>query len=221
MGFICIKGIPATRAQEAHLRLQNNPLDGGGSYDVFYPPRTSLAFYAAVSENLIQGNPDFVAFSFNKPDPGNANTFVNLRFQTSELSPAAGRGAETAARSAAVGALQAAREVTAYPELVSFGVLRPQQTRTLDIHLLGSTPNGLKEARVTAGASWLSARLVPPHDPASPSPVPGESASHILEVKLLPGAPLGAFRSHIRITLASYAWCDSPRSIPFCSTTEN
>ncbi len=85
-----IAELPAARAQEARLRLQNNPLDRGGSYDIFYTPATSLDFYAAVSGNLIQGNPDFVAFFFNKPNPGNANTFVNLRFQTSESSPAAG-----------------------------------------------------------------------------------------------------------------------------------
>jgi hypothetical protein len=89
---LCTTGtfeIPSARAQEARLHLENNPGDRG-TYDVFYSRQTSIDFYATASGNLIQGNPNFVAFLFSNPNPGNANTFAFLRFQTSEIFPPVG-----------------------------------------------------------------------------------------------------------------------------------
>jgi hypothetical protein len=94
-------------------------------------------------------------------------------------------------------------EVTASAEFITFGVAPPRMTQTRELQLVGATSTTFKDAVVTPGAPWLSARLVASRDLYAPKTGPDANTVQMLEVKLLPEAPLGLLRSSVRITLAS------------------
>jgi hypothetical protein len=94
-------------------------------------------------------------------------------------------------------------EVTASAEFITFGVAPPRMTQTREMQLVGATSTTFKDAVVTPGAPWLSARLVASRDLYAPKTGPDANTVQMLEVKLLPEAPLGLLRSSVRITLAS------------------